>query len=329
MDKGAHKPKDAPKPRDFWDICQILVMPVVLAILTIVSSCQLNKWQERENKARVELQEKENNARVYTELMSKREEAETALRKAMFDSIMKAFLESSGSEKSLEDEVLKIELLAYNFHESLNLAPLFKDLARKIERKLPGEAKDSVAAHCLRRLHNVTRDIVEKQIAALRSPGEEKNVQSGNFGELTDAETSPAESFRITVGEAKHEITLSITGKNPVTKELLVSLQVKTTPARPDPRPDQTVKTNAEFWISSFEFPKINNTRLPNDQRCALVLKIGEPDSKPADVPYTITVICFPGSRAALQEKPYYDEILDNLNHRYRTEQRTGTATGP
>ena len=51
----------------------------------------------------------------------------------------------------------------------------------------------------------------------------------------------------------------------------------------------------------------IDNTRLDHDQRCALVLNAFEDNS--AD----ITLVYFPGSYASLKEKPYYQEVVQNL----------------
>jgi hypothetical protein len=51
----------------------------------------------------------------------------------------------------------------------------------------------------------------------------------------------------------------------------------------------------------------IDNTRLSNDQRVAVVLT----DMNPAGA--SLSLVYFPGSRASLREKPYYEEILKKL----------------
>jgi len=51
----------------------------------------------------------------------------------------------------------------------------------------------------------------------------------------------------------------------------------------------------------------IDNIRLAHDQRCAVVLNAFEDGS--AD----ITVAYFPGAYASLKEKPYYQEVVQNL----------------
>jgi hypothetical protein len=51
----------------------------------------------------------------------------------------------------------------------------------------------------------------------------------------------------------------------------------------------------------------IDNTRLSHDQRCSVVLNAFEGEL--AD----ITLAYFPGSYASLKEKPYYQEVVQNL----------------
>ena len=76
------------------------------------------------------MQTSETNARLYSELTSKREESDSALRKDMFTSIINSFLREGPA--TLEQKMLNLELLVYNFHESLNLKPLFVHIQRGI-----------------------------------------------------------------------------------------------------------------------------------------------------------------------------------------------------
>jgi hypothetical protein len=53
----------------------------------------------------------------------------------------------------------------------------------------------------------------------------------------------------------------------------------------------------------------IDNTRLPHDQRLAIVLNNFDGPGGRAD----LTLAYFPGKYAGLREKPYYDEVLAKL----------------
>jgi hypothetical protein len=308
--------KEKKNDKDGWDKAQIVLVPVgglltamAVAYLTFATSKRLSNWQEREN-----------NTRVFTDLMSKREDAETGLRKAMFDTIMQSFLESSSKsgpsapQNLLEAEVLKIELLAYNFHEALTLTPLLKDFERKLVKRMSADPSDNVAKECLGRLRKVANDITGKQMAALYSAdGRNSDVfLSGTFQEPLP-QGGQYVTKTLFLDGVKHEITLGILKKDPDTQELQMSLAVRTNDSRRGADADQIFQRHAVFWVGSFEFPMIDNTRLPNDQFCAIILRVLDRDSVTNTVSYEVDVICFPGSRAALQEKPYYEEILDHL----------------
>jgi len=77
-------------------------------------------------------------------------------------------------------------------------------------------------------------------------------------------------------------------------------------PVRANTPPDEPLAT-AEFWVGFYDFPMVDNIRLPNDQRCAVVLDAFEE-------PMTqYTLVCFPASRASLKEKPYYEDVLQRV----------------
>src|SRR5215472_10062280 len=117
---------DEKKEKDFWDKVDIVLRPInglltalAVALLGYYTSSILRQSELRET-----------NERVYTELMSSREQAESGLRKDMFLSIIQTFLRTEAT--GLESKMLNLEMLAYNFHESLNLKPLFAHMDRTV-----------------------------------------------------------------------------------------------------------------------------------------------------------------------------------------------------
>jgi|SRR5215510_2461924 len=108
------------KQRDSWDKAGILLQPMggLLTALAVASigffgSQVLNRKQALDT-----------NARLYADLMSRREESDSNLRKDMFNSIIGSFLKPKTT--GMREKVLNLELLSYNFHEALDLGPLFK-----------------------------------------------------------------------------------------------------------------------------------------------------------------------------------------------------------
>ena len=269
--------------RDGWGKAQIFVTPIAVAILGVCGSLFLSKKQEMDTRAR-----------VYAELIVQREQAESALRKDMFVSIIDAFLKPD--KTSLDVHVLNMELLAYNFHESLNLKPLFAYLQRAIfDSTLPEVQKNKFRE----RLEKVAKDITGKQLLVLEEVGQKFDstidlkavrehptdiVPEPRTGKLNDIELR----FRL--------LPLKVDDEN---QKLQFRLEIIT--------PSSSEIKKSEFWVGFYDFPMIDNTRLAHDQRCAVVLNSLEEDH--ADV----TLIYFPGSRASLKEKPFYEDVIANL----------------
>ena len=294
--------------RDIWDKIQILMHPIgglitalTIALVSYFGSSYLNNRQDNESKIR-----------LYTELMSSREQAESALRKDMFNSILGTILKDS---HSLDENILQLELLAYNFHESLNLMPLFVYLNRQIN----AEKNDLRKEEYRKRLYKMARDVTSKQIASLEGaatretmfitfPGDSVEYKKGLSQDfLIDWKDSKTfyDTVRIreTVDYYKRVVYMNALGYNPDEKSMNVRLDIETY------KNDQSVNmVTQEFTIDYFQFPMIDNTRLSNDMRCAVVMRDFDfPNFIEVDILY------FPGSHSSLKEKPYYDEVVQKL----------------
>ena len=286
----------APKQRDGWEKLQILLQPMgglltagAIAILGFLTSSKLDQRQALET-----------NTRLYSELMSKREESESALRKDMFVNIISSFLRDGASD--LNSDVLNLELLAYNFHESLNLKPLFLDLKRRIgaglaEARTP-EARAEYAEYT-GRLERVAREIARKQMIVLEGVGR-KFDRTVDLSE--DPEGTTLDPAMLTLEGKETTLSLDILGVDWENREIRVAMNVET----PDPEQGRATKM-VTFTVSYFDFPMIDNIRLAYGQRCAVVLNNFSEQS--AD----LTVVLFPGAYASLKERPYYNEVIENV----------------
>jgi hypothetical protein len=163
---------DELKKRDIWERIGLLLSSggglftaVTVAVIGFFTSSYLKEKELADTQSREKMQAYETNVRIYTELMSKREEAESALRKDMFVSIIQSFLRSGSA--TLDERVLNLELLSYNFHESLNLKPLFIYLEKQIR-----SAKELRSNEYLDRLYRVATEITHKQMLVLESAGQ-------------------------------------------------------------------------------------------------------------------------------------------------------------
>ena len=292
--------------RDRWNKADIILKPVG-GLCTALAVGAVGYFGTEALDRR---QAADTNVRLYAELMSQREDAETSLRKDMFNSIIGSFM--NNKDGGYEQRVLKLELLAFNFHEALDLGPLFKHVyAEIVESKRPN------ADEYIRRLERAANEVKAKQIAALVEAGGKIDASvdleelSANPAGLSVIDGSlklrqPNGTQEPTVRQTDFKVEALFADRK--RKEIFVKLEVRT------PEAQQAGSAEKEagyvyslFSISPFDFPMIDNTRLPNGQRCAIVLtKFGDPGSQ-------ITLVYFPGSRASLKEKPFFDEALQDL----------------
>jgi hypothetical protein len=285
-------------PRDRWDRLQIILQPVggiftalAIALLGAKSSDYLERRQAADT-----------NARLYSELMSRREESESALRKDMFQTIIGSFVNANARGTDLDSEVLNLELLAYNFHESLNLKPLFMDMRRRI---VAGQAAATTAkakadyADYMNRLERVAREIARKQMIVLEGVGKKFDRTIDMTDDPVGSTLDPA---TLTLDSRQATFSLDVLDINRADREILLGLSVDT----PDSTEGRQTKS-ATFTVSYFDFPMIDNTRLAGGDRCAVVLN-GFSDQS-AD----LTLVFFPGAYASLKEKPYYSEVIESI----------------
>jgi len=287
-----------PNEKSWWDRVQIVgkaLSPILLALLGYAISRDLNGVQARNS-----------DNQLYSQLMATREQADTALRQSMFESVLKMFLESrpGGSER----DILNLELLADNFHETLNLKSLFLHLQRQIKGGTNAESNEALES----RLIDLAKRVSEQELRVLKESGA---VASIDFN-LDRSAFDPIDgSVSVDGHEELHEPGLSVTAKFArhysvqllkvfkEEKELRLRLMVDA-PEGSGPREMSTV-----IRAGYFDFPMVENIRLSHGQRCAVVVE------ELSDAIARISVAFFPGSRASLKERPYYDEILDELLH--------------
>src|SRR5262245_3267981 len=318
--KASEEERQHPWP---WiELAKVLALPLVTLVLGYWFNSSLNERQQVES-----------NIRLYAEMMGRREEADSNLRKDMFNSILNTFMARDpasrlSSEEVIRRQILSLELLAYNFHESLDIGPLFKD----VERRIALEERDT-NAELRGRLESVALQVIEHQLTALSDVG---MVERGDalpekikdfqahimFGAHTipDPNVKPGEGpSRLCLSEEatdrsrhyrqfKLELINYIPERRGVQVHLYVSqplTEVECKQNNLDLEGRREVDTN--FYVGLFDFPMIDNTRLSGGDRCAVSLTALNPGVMSLALAY------FPASRASLKDKPYYDEVIRDL----------------
>jgi hypothetical protein len=329
--------------KDGWDKLDVILKvltPVTVGLVGILISHNLDETRRSQE-----------DYRIYTQLMSSREQAESALRKDMFKSIIGAFLGAEKDKLEIEDQVVNLELLAYNFHESLNLKPLFHNLVKQIEKKTQANNRDLREVQSkgqdrqkispkefedyLKRLQKVAEEITRKQLMVLRKNQNAENFsvnlkevpnEEGGKGlvlkkiEYSDAKTGVENLgvLEFKVGKEKPITRIceaKVLQKDMKRKELQVWLRVRT-PAGEDSEEYPEKDVEATFWVGFFDFPMVDNTRLSHNQRCAVTLNRFPKDNDPERVA-EVTLVCFPGEHASLKDKAFIDELATKLRKRY------------
>jgi hypothetical protein len=287
--------------KDLWDKAKIVLEPVG-GLLTAIAVVYIGFLTNRHLTLRQDADAKE---RLYSELISRREDSESALRKDMFASIITSFLtkrdsHSPSSKEELEAKVLNLELLSYNFHESLNLSPLFLHLVRAVS-EAPITRADRLQFED--RLRRMAAEINRREGDLLESAGDSREWDV-NLDSVprTEGPSLQLDDATLTADSLTRVFRLSAVGVDPAREELKLRVEVIPSDAAADQKAEQ-----ATFSVGFFDFPMVDNTRLSRDQRYAVVLQ--QFDASHA----RIRLLYFPGSRASLRERPYYEEILENL----------------
>ena len=276
------------KGKDRWDKLQIVFNPIN-GLLTAITVALLGYYTSSVLRSNEEANTKE---RVYTELTSSREQADSALRKDMFLSIIEIFQrpESAG----LESKMLNLELLTYNFHDSLNLKPLFAHMSRLIT-----ESNDPKKREYEVRLNQIGRDIATRQLVLLEQVGE-KFSRSIDFEMLKKEGLLELAPETLKLKGKTREFHLSVLGVNPENRLIRLEMGIRT------PEESSAMQLR-KFQIGAFDFPMIDNTRLSSDQRAAVVI------TQANDSSAEITLVYFPGSYASLKEKVSFDEVIEEF----------------
>jgi hypothetical protein len=270
-------------------------------------------------------------SRVYTEILSSREGADSQLRTTMFNTILSGFLNApANTDEPLTSRLLKLELLALNFGDSLSLSSLFVQLDKEIDRaKLIAPERDTLR----RRLQSVARRVSSAQLSALAAVGVDFTAQipirealRGRMYRWPDAfiaeERAGLEALRSKDSTEAIEdpevrrAQLAVRGLDKVTRrygmefynadEDLSSVRVNLEVGAEDPG---LKPTKISFELNYYNFPVIDNTRLSGDQRVAVVLD----DFDVTNGMMHVVGVIFPGVYASLRDKPFLDDVIARL----------------
>jgi hypothetical protein len=170
--------ENKPKKRDWIDIGTKVLTPIVAGLLIAWAGFVSNYTL-------TDISNKQESARLITELQIRREQAESDLRKDVFDQTLQAFLlknrEQDDSISGMSKQMLRLELLSLNFGDSLSLSPLFKELRSDLKNLKPVEQSEISTFHqdrgeLRKRLYSLARRVASTQVSSLDQHGVSKTI---------------------------------------------------------------------------------------------------------------------------------------------------------
>jgi len=323
------------------------VIKIISPILTPLVIAIIGFWGQR---TITQLSVQEQNSRLYTELLSRREEAESSLRKDMFKEVMSGFfteieakdrpkakIPEDGEEYKGDDikdklskKILKLEMLALNFGDSLSIGPLFNEMSSDIEQVLMAnrDAIDdwkTVAAPYQKRLRSLAKRVASRQMSTItagsdssdkyefklsvdteqvRMPDEDEDVESSVYY-WSSMDSIEEDKLRLDGVTRFFEITLSNADLENYT--ISVNMKILEIPSDKSSTGIPRVVADRNFNMDFFNFPLIDNTRLSNNHRFALIIE--DFDHKTIE----LKGVLFPGVFASQRDKPFLNEAINEL----------------
>ncbi|MFM7228757.1 MAG: hypothetical protein ACKO2F_03840 [Cyanobacteriota bacterium] len=158
----ARSSKDEPKPKDKWDVIDILgraLVPVLVFIGGLVVNERLNQITSNQNSARTNLELEQKWA----------ESTKGGILGGMFNKTLDNYYQSR-SKDDLSGQLLNLELLVGNFHDSLDFVSMLNEAAQKILKQYSGN--DRVIL--LTRVESLIRRAQASQLASIGRSGATK-----------------------------------------------------------------------------------------------------------------------------------------------------------
>lgn len=329
MESAPAKPAAAGEPDDrnarALEWAKAIGMPLATLVVTLVGGYFFtNLTKDREAR--------ESNERLYAQLLTQRESSDAMIRKDMFGVVIKEFL-TDAKQGDLNNKVLQLELLANNFSQSLDLAPLFKDLARRLVQGT-GLSREK-SAELRKRLDLTAANLIFRQVDSLARHGYSEGQQVSlrdwkkSFGkpfiDVTIPRSRLVPSAERAPAPAAEQIRFSveIIDVSLARREVEIRLRVDF--------PGETERdVDRHFWVGQYDFPMLDNTQLPDGLRTSVVMtEFFVPEEQGGDLEANSFVkfhlVVFPAASASFKERQDYDDILlDMLRAKSSQSRREG-----
>lgn len=265
-------PAPAPATASKWDLVAKTVTAIGALLAGVFIPIAINYNQEKNRETQ-----------LYVQIMTQREQSDSTLRSQMFNALIGSYF-GEDILKDPEKQMMYLHLLTLNFQEFFDARPLFEDLNRRInpEQRL--------------RLLSIARDAADRQVNLLSKPQNEPIELRLCMDSTEDCPRMG--SFNLKGREGTYPFAVRLQEVSDSDVKVRVSSAAE----------NFNFKT-IEFYVSYFDTPFMNNTKLVDGSRFSFVLRNADPARKIA----TIEVVAFPEEYMNLRDRPYFDEMLSRL----------------
>ncbi len=295
------------------EIVKAVAMPLVTLVITLFGGYYFTNLS-KEHEAR------ESSERLYAQLLTQREQSDALIRKDMFGVVINRFL-SDAKKEDWSNKVLQLELLANNFNQSLDLAPLFKDLARNLSQGTTLPAAEN--ADLKKRLDTSAANLIFKQVNSLGRRGFVKEHQmpladwEKRFGEpFIDERIALSRLVPAMAQDAQHSkdsvrFRVEIVDVSTQRREVEIRLRI-------DFSSNADEDVDRHFWVSQYDFPMLDNTQLAHGLRSSVVITDyfvpdGPAEDREANSFVKFHLVVFPAASASFKERQDYDDVLIDM----------------
>ena len=245
-----------------------------------------------------------------TNLLSQREQADSALRAGMFHDLIGQMLNAEKIKGDIpaDRERLLVELLALNFHEHFELKPVMHHVDDRLAHETINGMSAGQKDEARESLRSVARRVLQRQLALLtQADGHLAPTQRAcvyrvdltvrpNLNPANAAPAVPCSTITryfddlISVDSPNGLYKLAFTVSPPrkwLDQTFEVSMRIAGKTADSEGR---KVSADHDFLLSWFDFPFTDNTLLADGTRFALVLD----DAKPNERAVSVKLVWFP-----------------------------------
>jgi hypothetical protein len=297
------------KAKDIWDKLQTISSisgAIFVPIALLIGGYALDRSIKSQN----DIME---NKRISLQLTNAREKSDSDLKTSMFSKLLEKY-ESSDKQEDPKQKLFFLELLVYNFSETLTLTPIINDLLADF-RKDPGSyigLED--------RLATALREAGARQIASLSITGAQSKFQlkKGGVKDLTliyckeDTSGSPS---AIRFGIQVKLIELESDTSGVYQKHFQNGALVEVTTFMPDGTTGKKAATHRSFVIDQSDLPLIDNMPLSHGLRLAIMhdYRTETPtDSSSEEIPFL--ALGFSSQSTMMKDKPSDLDYVKYLN---------------